>query len=57
MNLDELVHDVNSKCASLRDAAKLLPGASPADHKELLALMIAQARALADELAAFGRAP
>lgn len=56
MKLDKLIHDVNSKCSSLKDAAKLLPDASPAEHQELLALMVAQARALADELAAFARA-
>ena len=57
MTLDKLIHDVNSKCSSLKDAAKLLPAASPAEHTELLALMVKQARALADELAVFERAP
>ena len=56
MNLDKLLHDVNSKCSSLKDAAKLLPDSSPAEKKELLALMVKQARALADDLAAFERA-
>ena len=56
MKIEELIHDINSKCSSLKDAAKLLPSASPAEYKELLALMVAQARALADELAAFERA-
>lgn len=55
MTLDKMIHDVNSKCSSLKDAAKLLPGSSPAERKELLALMVAQARVLADELAAFAR--
>ena len=57
MNLDKLLHDVNSKCSSLKDAAKLLPDSSPAERKELLALMVKQARTLADDLAAFERAP
>jgi hypothetical protein len=57
MNLDKLIHDINSKCSSLKDAAKLLADASAAEKKELLALMVKQARALADELAAFERAP
>jgi hypothetical protein len=57
MNLEKLIHDVNSKCSSLKDAAKLLPDASAPEHKELLALMVRQARALADELAAFERSP
>ena len=56
MNLDKLIHDVNSKCSSLKDAAKLLPNSAPAERKELLALMTAQARALADELTVFERA-
>ena len=57
MNLEKLIHDINSKCSSLKDAAKLLADASAAEKKELLALMVKQARALADELAAFERAP
>jgi len=57
MSLEKLIHDVNSKCSSLKDAAKLLPDASPAEYKELLALMVKQARALADQLAALERAP
>lgn len=57
MKLDILIHDVNSKCSSLKDAAKLLPDSTPAEYKELLGLMVRQARALADELAAFERKP
>ena len=57
MTLDTLIHDVNSKCSSLKDAAKLLADSSAAEKKELLALMVKQARALADALAAFERAP
>jgi hypothetical protein len=57
MNLEKLIHDINSKCSSLKDAAKLLPDASTAERKELLALMVPQARALADVLAAFERVP
>lgn len=57
MTLDKLIHDVNSKCSSLKDAAKLLADSPAAERKELLALMVAQARALADGLAAFERAP
>ena len=55
MNLEKLIHDINSKCSSLKDAAKLLPDASLAERKELLTLMVRQARTLADELAAFER--
>lgn len=57
MTLDKLIHDVNSKCSSLKDAAKLLPASPGAERKELLALMVEQARALAAALAAFERAP
>lgn len=57
MKLEKLIHDVNSTCSSLKDAAKLLPGAVEPEYGELLALMVSQARALADELAAFERAP
>lgn len=57
MTLEKLIHDVNSKCSSLKDAAKLLPDAAAPEYDELLALMVRQARALADELAAFERAP
>lgn len=57
MNLDKVIHDVNSKCSSLKDAAKLLPDSSAAERKELLALMVKQARALAEDLAAFERKP
>lgn len=57
MTLDKLIHDINSKCSSLKDAAKLLPTSPEAERKELLALMAGQARALADTLAAFEREP
>ena len=57
MKLEQLIHDVNSKCSSLKDAAKLLPEATAGEYKELLALMVRQARALADELASFERKP
>jgi hypothetical protein len=51
--LDQLIHDVNSKCASMRDAAPLLRGADPAEARELLKLMIEQARGLAAILEKF----
>jgi len=57
VNLEKLIHDVNSKCSSLKDAAKLLPAASKREHEELVGLMVRQARALADELAAYERKP
>ena len=57
MKLDTLIHDVNSKCSSLKDAAKLLPDATAPEFKELLSLMVRQARALVLELEAFERKP
>lgn len=52
-DLEKLIHDVNSKCASLRDAASLLRQAEPAEARELLKLMVEQARGLADAIAKF----
>lgn len=48
--LRKLVHDVNSKCASLKGGAALLKDSAPAERKELLRLMAEQARSLADVL-------
>lgn len=45
--LRKLVHDVNSKCASLKGGAALLKDSAPAERKELLRLMAEQARSLA----------
>ncbi|OGR98490.1 MAG: hypothetical protein A2V88_05965 [Elusimicrobia bacterium RBG_16_66_12] len=50
MTLDTLIHDVNSKCASLKDAAALLRGMPAAEAKELLDLMTRQALGLADSI-------
>lgn len=52
-SLDDLIHDVNSRCSSLKDAAALLRKASAAERAELLPLMVEQARKLADALAEF----
>lgn len=49
--LRKLVHDVNSKCSSLKGAAALLKDAPPAERAELLRLMAEQAKALAQVLA------
>lgn len=48
--LRKLVHDVNSKCASLKSAAALLKDASAEERSEFLRLMRDQARALKDLL-------
>ncbi len=45
MNTDvsKLLHDLKSKCASLKSAAELYKDCSPAERKEMLALMTAAA--------------
>lgn len=52
--LRKLVHDVTSKCSSLKGAAALLKDAPPAERAELLRLMAEQAKALAQVLAKTG---
>ena len=54
--LRKLVHDVNSKCSSIKGAAALLKDASPTERSELLRLMAEQAQALSAALAAAARA-
>ncbi|MBI4668008.1 MAG: HAMP domain-containing histidine kinase [Elusimicrobia bacterium] len=44
--LEQLIHDVNSKCASLKSAVQLLRNASDDERRELLELMAQQAEAL-----------
>jgi hypothetical protein len=52
--LESLIHDVNSKCASLTGAAAHLRAIQSAEEElELLSLMSAQARSLAAALAAY----
>ena len=53
--LDDLIHDVKSKCASLTGAAALLRKAEPKEANELLSLMAAQAKGLAEQLSRFQR--
>ena len=45
--LEGLIHDVNGKCVSLKDATALLRKVSGAEADELLALMAEQAGDLA----------
>ncbi|MBI4372041.1 MAG: hypothetical protein HY552_07065 [Elusimicrobia bacterium] len=52
-SLESLIHDVGSKCASLKSAAALLKSASPQETKELLALMAQQAKSLAETIQNF----
>ena len=48
--LSKLIHDVNSKCASLKSAAALLKRASASERTEFLKLMRDQARFLLETL-------
>ena len=43
---DKLTHDIESKCASLKSAAKILKDCAPEEKKELLALMKESAQEL-----------
>lgn len=54
--LEDLLHDINSKCASLRDAGALLRKSSPSDARELLRLMTQQAASLAQILSDYEKA-
>ena len=49
--LEDLIHDVNSACCSLKEAAAILHKASPSEASELLTLMNQQARDLARNIA------
>lgn len=51
--LDSLIHDVNSKCSSLKSAVNLLRTASAEERRELLALMKRQAQHIARDIEAF----
>lgn len=51
--LDSLIHDMNSKCSSLKTAVTLLRTASPEEIKELLTLMKQQASSIAEDIGAY----
>ena len=51
--IEQLIHDVNSKCGSLKSAAALLRTAEPAQVQEFLGLMVEQAESLARSIADF----
>lgn len=55
--LDSLIHDMNSKCASLKTAVSLLRTASSAEARELLALMKRQAGSIMEDIAAYEESP
>ena len=46
----KLLHDLRSKCSSLKSAAELYKDCSPAEKKEMLALMKAAAADIANLL-------
>lgn len=54
-DLEKVIHDVNSKCASLKDAAPLLRELSPGERDRLLDLMRQQAETLLRTLRDFPR--
>lgn len=51
-DLDSLIHDINSKSASLKTAARLLQKSPHAEMRELLALMEQQAKSIVEEIQA-----
>ncbi|MBI4669800.1 MAG: HAMP domain-containing histidine kinase [Elusimicrobia bacterium] len=53
--VEGFIHDVNSKCASLKSAAGLLRNASDQERRELLELMKQQAEKLVQDIASFNR--
>ncbi|PKM97121.1 MAG: hypothetical protein CVU79_09865 [Elusimicrobia bacterium HGW-Elusimicrobia-3] len=52
---NSLLHDLRSKCASLKSAAELYKDCSPAEKKEMLALMNAAAADITRLLAQLGQ--
>jgi hypothetical protein len=52
----KLLHDIRSKCASLKSAAELYKDCSAGEKKEMLALMTAAADEISKALAALAKA-
>lgn len=52
----KLLHDLKSKCSSLKSAAELFKDCSAAEKKEMLALMNAAAAEIVRTLEALGKA-
>lgn len=50
----KLLHDLRSKCSSLKSAAELYKDCSPAEKKEMLALMNAAAAEISGILSRLG---
>jgi hypothetical protein len=57
MNADptKLLHDLKSKCSSLKSAAELYKNCSAAEKKEMLSLMTAAAEEIKQTLAALSK--
>ncbi len=55
-DVSKLLHDLKSKCASLKSAAELYKDCSPAEKKEMLALMTAAAGEIARTVDALNKA-
>ncbi|HAT73310.1 MAG TPA: hypothetical protein DCS63_10895 [Elusimicrobia bacterium] len=54
-DLTKLLHDLKSKCASLKSAADLYKDCSAGEKKEMLALMTAAADEIAKTVQALGK--
>ena len=52
----KLLHDLKSKCASLKSAAELFKDCSAGEKKEMLAFMTAAAEEIAATLSALAKA-
>jgi len=55
-DLSKLLHDLKSKCASLKGAAELFKDCSAAEKKEMLALMSAAAEEISKTVSALNKA-
>ncbi|MBI4055692.1 MAG: HAMP domain-containing histidine kinase [Elusimicrobia bacterium] len=51
--LENLIHDLNSKCSSLKGAAVLLREASEQEQRDLLVLIKKQAESLLEAITVF----
>jgi len=55
-DVPKLLHDLKSKCSSLKSAAELYKDCSAAERKEMLALMAAAAQEITRTVDALGKA-
>ncbi|MBI4668721.1 MAG: hypothetical protein HY747_05985 [Elusimicrobia bacterium] len=52
-SLSRLIHNINSKCASLKGGAELLPNSPPEEVREILELMTQNVKSLAKAIAEY----